>query len=274
MFCHYCGAKLPDGSRICTSCGASLTAPSSAAPQAEPQYAPAQKQYGGFDPRRTAARSPLFVLGAIMVALLMLAALISASRTYVGFFDRGLRSTTVYSFLMTIFSETIATLTTVAVWLSFGLSKSRRDPLPVGGALTLASVAVIMRIVYTFIAIGWDLYDIINSHFFRHARGKSWAYFFVNAADYLIFTVTLIVVLVSIVAIKKRGSGSAVTISGMMCIAYAAYSVARELFFILDGMLSHAIFWTYLSFFSVVLNALAMLFFGLLLLRYAKLARS
>ena len=239
---------------------------------AQPQYAPQAAPSGSDDARRAAARSPLFILGTILVTVGMVIALAFATLTYTNVFDFGIRSTTLYSLLMTSFNVVIATLTAVAVWLSFGLSRSRRDPLPVGGALTFVSVAVVMKIVYILIVMGRDIYERIRFDFFKYASGEGWFYFALNVTDYIIFAVTLIVVLVALGAIKKRRAGSAVTIAGMMCIAYAAFGFAEECFYVIADKPRR--FWEYLSVLSGVLEILAMLFFGLLLLKYAKLAKN
>ena len=247
--------------------------PQYAQPQyVQPQYAPPAAPSGSDDARRAAARSPLFILGTILVTVGMVIALAFATLTYTNVFDFGIRSTTLYSLLMTSFNVVIATLTAVAVWLSFGLSRSRRDPLPVGGALTFVSVAVVMKIVYILIVMGRDIYERIRFDFFKYASGEGWFYFALNVTDYIIFAVTLIVVLVALGAIKKRRAGSAVTIAGMMCIAYAAFGFAEECFYVIADKPRR--FWEYLSVLSGVLEILAMLFFGLLLLKYAKLAKN
>ena len=43
MFCPNCGAQIPDGTKFCTSCGASLEAAQQ--PQQQPQYQQPQQQY-------------------------------------------------------------------------------------------------------------------------------------------------------------------------------------------------------------------------------------
>ena len=43
MFCPNCGAQIPDGTKFCTSCGASLEATQQ--PQQQPQYQQPQQQY-------------------------------------------------------------------------------------------------------------------------------------------------------------------------------------------------------------------------------------
>ena len=184
MFCTKCGAEIPDYTSVCPNCGAAVEAPPAeaqpAAPQpqpqfaqpqfAQPQYAPqfAQPQYAApaapvSDPRRTAARSPLFILAMIaMTAELAVNAgvfFVDMMRSIV----EGYFSYRVLYYMESIVTYAVMTVLLIAAWLVFGKSRRNAEPLPVGGALSFVRAFIIIRLVLTLVSPAIDIiYDIIR----------------------------------------------------------------------------------------------------------------
>lgn len=69
MFCNHCGAKLPDGSRFCSTCGADLTAAPAPAAQ-KPQPAPrANSETGSKKPKK---KTPIWLTVVIVLAAFLI----------------------------------------------------------------------------------------------------------------------------------------------------------------------------------------------------------
>ena len=275
MFCRSCGAKLPDDSRFCTNCGATInyapTQPALGQPATVIAPAPTAMPKAVRDPRRTG--SALFLL-----ALLGLTAefLISFGVEVVyfiravlnGFYPRmivdyGISFVGLFAALMILF----------AAWLVFIKTKKKTDPIPFGGALTIMFIVVVLRLAWTL------LYPVIR--FIYNSIEYSGITYYPSFFYYpLICALLYVFAFIAIIAIKKGKTNATVVIAAILCFVRAAADIISEIEYY-SGIASDIQYFsvgdvilTALSSAGLILSVAATVLFGILLLKYNSAARA
>ena len=277
MFCPKCGAKLPDGASFCTSCGATLGGVSSQPAYTQPQYAQSQPQYAPAqpayaqpqyaqtpyapqalpDPRR--AGSPLLLIAAILFTLATGGRFVSYCINVFKAIDGGWFGYNAVYFIMTFCAYCVSLALIVSIWLAFIKSKSRAEPLPVGGALSIARAMIIVSLVF-------EILQPTAQFIFNAVRRVDVTY---NASffyDPLIFATLYVFAIVAIGAIKKSKGGAAVVITAILCFIVAAADAYGEVKYYAGSGAPNG--FDVLVTCSVVMSVVATILFGILLLVY------
>lgn len=284
MFCPECGAEIPDSSNVCTNCGATLAADGTQ-PQteaAQPRYAQQQAAYAqpqpqyassnapAADPRRTTARSPLFLAAVIFMtaelAVNAAAFLISFVRT----FDPDTFRFNAASYAVQFGTYAILTALTVGVWLVFIRSKKNSDPLPVGGALSFVTVIIVVRLVWTV------LDPVVDLIFYEDMSSTLSSLYYP-----LCYALVYVFALIAVGAIKKATTNRSVVAVSILSFICCVLDVVREITFYVNNpeyffpnLSGSEIFFEGLWTIGMIVSMCSIILFAVLLLKYHKAAKA
>lgn len=279
MFCQRCGAALPDDSRFCTNCGATLAPPQpQALPQPQPRYAPPQyapPQYAQptyapqavGDVRAYVARSALFMITAITVSVQTLFSLLSVILSIGNslFYGFGMRPAYVaVNAIRNLIPVIINVLFTVAVWKLFAAARKG------GGAAMDRALGFAMAIVIVKFAEAMlmPVIEIVLSRLFGFYSIAGMGFILLSM---LIAPLLYVTAILCVRLIKSGRTNALVIILAIVCFVFAGYTFIMQ---IVNLVQLGVTVYMMITRVSSVTAAAATLLFGILLLKYNSAAKA
>lgn len=271
---------------FCQNGGAAFTVPDEAGQSALPEgdasdrFIPAPTVD---DPRRIAARSPLFLSAVILLTvgscgsfMKLLFDVLRFCALYGFRFEKSaVYGCTVY--FLTFISLCVSAALCAAIWLVFIKSKKKTDPLPVGGALSIIRAMIIVSVAAEVLlpAVKYTV------RFFAYDFWKTGDILGLMAQEYLwslASVVSFVFAAICVGAIKKAKTNAAVVVSAILCFIFVLVYLIKEIG-VFTAMLRYdslkeSIIYEIPGTVCGLIGGAAAIIFGILLLKYHNAART